>query len=536
MKKASLFLLWFSILFSSCSEKQNDPSPEENVNSYYKEQHRPQFHFSPEEQWMNDPNGMVFYEGEYHLFYQHYPDSNVWGPMHWGHAISEDLLHWNHLPIALAPDDLGHIFSGSAVVDWNNTSGFGQNSQPPMVAIYTYHKMEGEKAGRNDYQTQGIAYSNDKGRSWTKYYGNPVIPNPGIKDFRDPKVIWDDRSSQWVMVFAAYDHVKIWSSPDLKSWTHLSDFGREWGNHGGVWECPDLFPLTVEGTDEQKWVLLLSINPGSPNGGSGTQYFIGQFDGKTFTLDEQFASALVENDGKTAIWIDYGRDNYAGVTWSDIPDDDGRRIFMGWMSNWDYAQIVPTYKWRSAMTIPRELILKNTSAGPRLFSVPVDELANNRTTAINLETQDVEGELDLTDKLDGNLSQVEIELTLITPQGSGSGIILEFSNSKNERYLIGYDADRKEYFSDRRQSGKIDFSPKFGEVVHYAPRIVNDQEMTLHLFMDVSSAELFADGGASALTDIFFPSEDYNRLKILSGEGMIQIKSGKISKLNSIWQ
>ncbi len=294
------------------------------------EQHRPHFHFTPESMWMNDPNGMVYYEGEYHLFYQHHPDDVVWGPMHWGHAVSTDLVHWEHLPIALYPDEYGYIFSGSAVVDWKNTSGFGSKHNPPLIAIFTYHDVDGEQAGNNDYQTQGIAYSIDKGRSWTKYENNPVLPNPGIKDFRDPKVIWYEPDQKWIMTLAAHDNVRFYSSPNLKDWIFESEFGKGIGAHGGVWECPDLFPMELDGT--QKWVLLVSLNDGGPNGGSGTQYFIGDFDGKTFIND---------NSKNQILWLDYGRDNYAGVTWSDIPDEDGRRIFMGWMSNWSYAEVVP---------------------------------------------------------------------------------------------------------------------------------------------------------------------------------------------------
>ena len=280
------------IFLSGCKKDQKDQPQEDQtktMSNYYTEPHRPQFHFSPEKMWMNDPNGMVYFEGEYHLFYQYYPDSTVWGPMHWGHAFSKDLVHWEHLPIGLYPDSLGYIFSGSAVVDWDNTSGFGTNGQPPLIAIFTYHNIEGERAGKNDFQTQAIAYSTDKGRTWIKFEGNPVVPNPGIRDFRDPKVIWHAHTKQWIMVFAAWDHVKIYGSSDLKTWTHLSDFGKNWGSHGGVWECPDLFPMKVEGNQEEKWVLLVSINPGAPNGGSGTQYFIGHFDGTKFSIDGDFA-------------------------------------------------------------------------------------------------------------------------------------------------------------------------------------------------------------------------------------------------------
>lgn len=243
---------------------------------------RPSFHFTPEEHWMNDPNGMVYFDGEYHLFYQHNPESSKWGPMHWGHASSGDLINWEHHPIALYPDSLGTIFSGSAVVDSNNTSGLGKNGQIPLVAIFTHHDAEGEKAGRNDFQQQSIAFSLDAGRSWKKYSGNPVLKNPGIRDFRDPKVIWHASSKRWIMTLAAGQEILFYSSPNLIDWQKESAFGTGIGAHGGVWECPDLFPI-MAGT-KPVWALIVNINPGAPNGGSGTQYFLGNFDGKNLLL------------------------------------------------------------------------------------------------------------------------------------------------------------------------------------------------------------------------------------------------------------
>lgn len=339
-------LLFLSLIIMSCKEQTN--TKEYQVMSFNEEQlYRPNFHFTPQNNWMNDPNGMFYLDGEYHLFFQYYPEDNIWGPMHWGHAISNDLITWEELPIALYPDDLGYIFSGSAVVDINNTSGFGKDGKTPIIAMFTYHDAIAEKEGKIDYQTQGIAYSLDKGRTWTKYSGNPVLPNPGIKDFRDPKIYWDQDHNQWLMTLATYEKTFFYSSKDLKNWDLLSDFGEFLGNHDGVWECPDFFPISINGTDTKKWVLLQSINPGHINGGSGTQYFIGDFDGKTFKLDTIFQNQL---EKKEAIWLDFGRDNYAGVTWSNIPKEDGRKLFIGWMSNWEYAQQVPTKKWRSAMT------------------------------------------------------------------------------------------------------------------------------------------------------------------------------------------
>lgn len=485
------------------------------------EPHRPGFHFTPPSMWMNDPNGMVYYEGEYHLFYQYHPESAVWGPMHWGHAVSTDMVHWTHLPIALYPDDRGLIFSGSAVVDWKNTSGFGKDGKPPLVAIFTQHLMEGEKAGRSDFQYQSIAYSNDRGRTWTKYAGNPVVPNTKkIKDFRDPKVIWDEASNQWVMVFAAQDHVKIWGSNDLKKWNHLSDFGQSVGAHGGVWECPDFFPMTIEGSNEKRWVLLQSLNPGSPNGGSGTQYFVGNFDGKTFTLDPAFSGSAKKGSG---VWLDWGRDNYAGVTWSDVPVSDGRRLFLGWMSNWDYAMVVPTEKWRSAMTLPRTLNLVKTATGPRLISQPVKELETLRGKKYSLAAQTLEKSYSLTDRFGFSPASAELILDFDLASSTANRFGIELSNSKGERYLVGYNVAKNHFFSDRMHAGDLSFSNKFAERIHIAPRSIKDNKIQLHIFFDVASAELFADGGLIALTDIFFPGEAFSRAQIFVEDGSVKL-------------
>ncbi len=531
----ALSLLAIGGLLYACNEAitglQQPHEKKPGTALQFREQHRPQFHFSPKENWMNDPNGMFFYAGEYHLFYQHYPDSNVWGPMHWGHAVSTDLVHWDHLPIALYPDSLGYIFSGSAVVDWKNTSGLGQNGQLPLIAIFTYHNMAGEKAGRQDFQYQGMAYSNDKGRSWTKYAQNPIVPNPGnIRDFRDPKVIWDEASRQWIMVFAAQDRVQLWASQDLKRWQHLSDFGQALGVHSGVWECPDLFPLSVEGSSETKWVLLVSINPGGPNGGSATQYFVGNFDGKEFILDASYAADVT---GEKAVWLDYGRDNYAGVTWSDVPKADGRRLFLGWMSNWDYANVVPTQAWRSAATLPRTLVLKKTDLGYRIFAQPVAELKAIRAAAHPLKSTTITGTLDLTPQLGFSPAQMELVLELDPAAGADCGV--ELSNAKGERYRVGYNAATKQFYSDRTHSGNLAFSKKFGTKVHTAPRISQDKNIRFHLFFDAASAELFADGGATVMTDIFFPGEDFSQVKIYSENGKVKLLSGEAWSLKSIW-
>ncbi|MDP4711458.1 MAG: glycoside hydrolase family 32 protein [Saprospiraceae bacterium] len=504
MKKSLLLYSLMAILLNlSCSPEK----PEVAI-----EAHRPAFHFSPPAKWMNDPNGMVYYEGEYHLFYQYYPDSTVWGPMHWGHAVSTDLVHWEHLPIALYPDEQGWIFSGSAVIDHNNTSGLGSPEQPPMVAIYTYHNAPREKEGYDDFQTQGIAYSLDKGRTWTKYPGNPVLPNPGIRDFRDPKVRWYAPAQKWIMALAVQDHIAFYSSPNLIEWGHESDFGQELGAHGGVWECPDLFPLAHPSEAGQKWVLLVSINPGGPNGGSATQYFIGDFDGTSFTPDQPLSTR----------WIDFGRDNYAGVTWSNVPETDGRTLFMGWMSNWQYAQVVPTDNWRSAMTLPRQLQLLPSAEGISLAASPAAELTALRQQTRDIPAQTLGGTLQLVEPGSPSGTLLELELELELPENPGTVIHIRRSNALGEQYTLSFDTANNGWFSDRRQAGKTDFSTEFATATSFAPRNILDNKLSLRLFFDVASVELFADGGLSNLSEIFFPREDFTGLTLeISGDPVV---------------
>lgn len=490
----------------------------------YTELHRNQFHFSPPKAWMNDPNGMVYFDGEYHLFYQYYPDSNVWGPMHWGHAISADLIHWEHLPIALYPDSLGYIFSGSAVIDKDNTAGFGENA---MIAIFTHHDPIGEKSGKSDaFQYQSIAYSLDRGRTFTKYDGNPVIANPGIKDFRDPKVIWDDDSDQWVMIFAAYDHVKLYGSANLIEWKHLSDWGKEYGAHGGVWECPDLFPLKVKGTAEKKWVLLQSLNPGGPQGGSGTQYFIGDFDGHEFTLDPEFES-MVQN-GKV-IWLDQGADNYAGVTWSNAPALH-ERLFIGWMSNWQYAQIAPTENWRSAMTLPRKLTLNKTGKMYKLQTEIIksfDEICKNFVVEDKLSIS--------TDRsIDISQSNGAMRLRCSVSDIKNHSLNFLFSNMLGENLKVGYDQKKESWYIDRRQSGLTDFEDKF-PAIHHSDPIICTENTAVDIILDAASVEVLINQGQVVMTDILFPTEPYSLLKI-NTDGLSKLDDFSISSVHSIWK
>ena len=483
-----------------------------------REPYRPQLHFTPEAKWMNDPNGMVFHNGEYHLFYQYYPDSTVWGPMHWGHAVSSDLVHWERLPIALYPDSLGYIFSGSAVVDKNNTSGFGTPENPALVAIYTYHSVEQERAGRSDYQTQGIAYSLDNGRSWKKYKHNPVVNNPGIKDFRDPKVSWHEPSKKWVMILAVLDHVELYNSPDLKSWTKLSEFGKDYGAHGGVWECPDLFPLTVEGESKQKWVMLVSINPGGPNFGSATQYFIGEFDGKNFKPDVNKSNIK---------WIDWGQDNYAGVTYSNTPDK--RTIFIGWMNNWAYAQIVPTEKWRGAATLARELSLININGDLFVRSTLAREFQEYASETMELSDLKVSDSVNLT-------AQVKFPLSTSIIEGitDAKDFNIELSNAKNQKIKAGYDSKSNQFFVDRSASGNTAFSKDFRGVI-YADRYGNSNRINFTIVLDVSSIEVYFDNGLSVMTNLFFSDQPMDALKINAPSGEIMVEKLEVKKLSSIW-
>jgi len=481
----------------------------------YADAHRPQFHFSPKEQWMNDPNGMVYYDGEYHLFYQYYPDSTVWGPMHWGHAVSTDLVHWQHLPIALYPDSLGYIFSGSAVVDRENKSGFGSVDSPALVAIFTYHHPE------TAVQSQAIAYSMDRGRSWTKYDGNPVLPNTGIKDFRDPKVFWHDESDQWVMVLAEGQQVGLYGSPDLKSWVFLSKFGASDGSHAGVWECPDLFRLSDAGNNS-RWVMIVSIGSGPM--GSATQYFVGDFDGREFRNDYS---------AEHEMWLDYGKDNYAGVTWSDIDENDGRRIFLGWMSNWQYATKVPTEKWRSAMTLPREMILYQTRDGYRVASRPVQESAQLRADTVAVSRKLLSGNTDWGHALPSDSALVNLELTLSDVSRAGFSWELMFENDQEEYIALGFDSESKSYYIDRTESGDDSFSEDFAGT-HFAKRISEQPQMDLSIWLDSSSIEVFADNGTVVMTELFFPSKPYDRLTLESGEQAVAVE-GNIYELSSIW-
>ena len=522
-RSVQFILLCLTFVLTGCRDQPSADVSSKTVDTQavtYNEKHRPQLHFSPPSGWMNDPNGLVYFEGEYHLFYQYYPRDIQWDTMHWGHAVSRDLVHWENLPIAIYPDELGCIFSGSAVIDWNNTTGFGDGSVPPMVAIFTQHNFDKEKAGTNDHQTQSIAYSLDKGRTWEMYDGNPVIGNNGIRDFRDPKVRWHEPSSKWIMTLAVGDHIRFYASPDLKDWTLLSSFGEKVGNHGGVWECPDLFPMSVENEEEEKWVLLVSINPGQPNGGSGTQYFVGSFDGTTFVPDEPIQEK----------WLDGGKDNYAGVTWSDLPRGQGP-IYIGWMSNWQYAQRVPASTWRSAMTLPRKLELLREEGDYWLTSQPISKMNQLRQEAVTFSRGDLQTEYDLIKSINEKTGLYEVHLEFQKPP-SGR-IVVELYNGVGETFSFGYDVDQNEYFMDRLSAGDGAFSDDFNGF-HVAPCYYVPETVQMQLYIDKTSIELFADEGRTVMTDIFFPSEEYTDFVIRIDEPVHMLRS-RLYSLNPVW-
>ena len=430
---------------------------------------------------MNDPNGLVYYEGEWHLFYQYSPGRAPGS--HWGHAVSPDLVHWEHLPIALAPDDLGIIASGSAVVDWNDTSGFF-NGGSGLVAIFTHWKNQDQDGSD---QSQSIACSSDRGRTWTKYAGNPVLPNQGIADFRDPKVIWHAPTKHWVMIVATFDHAEFYTSLNLCDWTAAGSFGLGQGaTEGGVWECVDLFQLPVDGdTQNTKWVLNVSL-------GSGTmQYYVGDFDGLTFHND---------NPAEVILYSTYGPDDYAAVTWSDIPASDGRQIWIGWMANWHYADRIPTEGWKGILTLPRSLELKTAAEGIRLFQTPIVELEALRGSGQQWENIAVVSGQPFVLPQTTEAFEVIAEFIL----GDVSEIGFHVRKGNGEQTTLGWDQNSQTLFIDRSHSGVTNFAESFIE--RKTVPVSGAQLLHLHIFMDRSSVEVFVNHGEAYMAAMIFPS------------------------------
>jgi levanase/fructan beta-fructosidase len=440
----------------------------------FSEKFRPQLHFTPKRNWINDPNGLLFYKGKYHLFFQHNPQGDLWGNMSWGHATSADLFHWEELSVAIECTDTTGIFSGSAVVDYSNSAGFASIENPAIVAIYTSHMNDGSN------QSQHLAYSLDEGVTWVKYEGNPVL-DLDMKDFRDPKVSWEAATNTWLMVIAKPEEHKIafFRSPNLKEWKHLSDFGPL-GATGGCWECPDLFPLTTP-SGVTRWVLLVSLNPGGLTGGSGTQYFIGDWDGETFTTTQ----------GEEVKWIDHGRDNYAGVTFNNT--DDGRRIFMGWMNNWEYSNTIETSPWRGAMTIPRELSLSSNDGKFQLHLQPVAEYSKLQGERV--------GEND-------NLELQEISIAMTNKES----VTLRINDGDGRYFEFGYSAKKNSLFVDR-------YHAWFGQYQNnYQESKVDSSNFTLVAIIDRGAIELATESGKSLITSLHLLDGESYSIEVITGD------------------
>ena len=506
------------------------------------DEYRPSYHFTPLYGWMNDPNGMVYKDGEYHLYFQYNPYGSKWGNMHWGHAVSKDLLHWEHLDPAIARDPMGHIFSGSSVVDKNNTAGYGKNA---IIAIYTNNST-------NHDEVQCLAYSTDNGRTFTKYEGNPVLtPFDGLKDFRDPKVFWYEKGKCWYMIVSADKETRFYKSKNLKKWTYVSSFGKGLGQQPCQYECPDFFQLPVNGDKKnKKWVMIMNVNPGCWFGGSATEYFVGDFDGKNFTCP----------DGNDVKWLDWGKDHYATVTYSNTGD---RVLAMTWMSNWQYANLTPFKQNRGANGLPRELKLYEKDGKYYISENVAPEAYVLRKDSHELGNETVDGAKDFKGAAAHMEGAFEIEAD-ITPDANGIAGI-EISNNKRERTMIYFDMKKGKVIMDRTESGLTDFGKKavphdielawdkqreqqgklpfrMENAINYkndfalatwAPLSLCDGKQTCHvdIFVDKSSIELFVNEGRIAMTNLVFPVAPYENVKLYSKGGKAEFKNVKVHKL-----
>ena len=453
----STFSCWKNMSFSDTFDIQN------------REQYRPVYHHTPAYGWMNDPNGMFYKDGVWNLYFQHNPYGSQWENMTWGHSTSTDLVHWKFQGDPVQPDALGTVFSGSAVVDKENTSGFGKGA---VIALYT-------SAGES--QTQSMVYSTDNGKTFTKYEGNPVITS-NVPDFRDPHMFWNEDIKKWNMILAAGQHMEIYTSDNLKDWKLESSFGETYGNHGGVWECPDLMKMKVRGTNKEKWMLICNIKPGGPFGGSATQYFIGDFDGHKFTC---------ESKPEVTKWMDYGKDHYATVTFDNAPE--GRRVAIAWMSNWQYANQVPTLQYRSGNSIPRDLGLFEYKGETYCSVVPSPEMTAARSKKA---TKSHSESCEMVVNLKGNAT-------------------ITLSNDNGEKVVMLYDAKAETFSMDRTKSGKMDFSNDFAATTK-APTYGKISQ--LRIFIDKSSIEAFDAEGKMAMTNLVFPTKPYNKVTVKGGK------------------
>ncbi|WP_064468927.1 glycoside hydrolase family 32 protein [Lederbergia galactosidilytica] len=516
--KSYIFILVIVMLLSvgiqivNANERTEEGEDEElKHKNYYTEKYRPQFHFSTKSGRLADPNGLVYFEGEYHLFHQKMGT--------WAHAVSLDLVHWEHLPIALEHDELGQALSGSAVVDQDDSTGFFDGGSG-LVAIYT--NTEGGEA-------QSIAYSKDKGRNWIRYDGNPVIENPGIKDFRDPKVFWHEESEKWVMVVSTNQSVTFYNSDNLIDWEYQSQFGDDEGSHVAVWECPDLFRLPVDGDENnQKWVLHVSIGDNDVTDGSTAQYFIGEFDGSEF---------VNENPAKTVLTTDFGQDYYAAQTFSNIPEEDSRTIWLGWMVNWRYPYQSPTEPWMGSISIPRELLLKTTEEGDlRLFQSPIEELQNIRATNVSMDAFTLEGKQKINDFTG---TTYEFEAMVEWDQVEEFGIRLR--QSETEETVVGTNLVEETVFLDRTRAGLETLIDRDGGVFQFGKRFESPfskdrKQVKIHGFVDESSIELFINDGEYVFTNLIYSNPTSNEVELYTKGGNIEITTLDFYYLNSIWR
>jgi fructan beta-fructosidase len=481
------------------------------------EEFRPQYHYTSEQHQINDPNGLLWYAGEYHLFYQY----NIDGAVHWGHAVSTDLLHWERLEPALYPDEIGNIWSGSAVVDERNSSGLQDGDEKVLVAIFTYSEHSDGK------QSQGLAYSNDKGRTWTKHPANPIVPNTGQKDFRDPKVFWHQGSNKWIMVVSIGDQLEFHTSANLIDWARAGTFGRGHGSHGGAWECPDLFQLPVEGTQEHRWVLSVSITDGAPAGGSGMQYFIGDFDGDTFHN---------ENSPDTTLWQNFGKDYYAGVTWGDQPFPDNRRLMIAWTDNWQYREIVPTEPFNGQLSLVRELQLRRYNYGIRLIQNPAAEYTQLRQWLGTWSAETISKDNNLLQHIDGDC--LEISMTIDVRSSTCSEVGVDLRTGPGQRTRVGYNVKTEKMYVDRAKSGKMperdgkDIGATWASIyeAHLAPE---NGRIALRVLLDRSSLELFGNE-REQISTLILPSRDNTGLATYT-DGEAKIEQLTLHRMTNIF-
>lgn len=496
----------------------NSDSDYDRIKSL-KEKFRPSIHFSPPRNFMNDPNGPIYFKDQYHIFFQYNPYGKEWGHMSWGHAVSQDLLHWKNLPVAIPEQDDVMIFSGSTVFDIHNSSGLGRSNNPPLVAIYTGHNK------KSKHQSQNLAYSLDGGGTWIKYAGNPII-DFSSEHFRDPKVFWFEPSQQWIMVVVLADQkkVQIYGSHNLKRWDFLSDFGPAGMSDTLYWECPDLFELTTEdNTDIRCWILKVDVINHSVAGGSGSQYFLGKFDGHTFKSDYP---------PKKVLWVDHGKDFYAAQTFGSLPKNQRRTIWIGWMNNWEYANHLPTHPWRGVLTLPRELYLIRDNNNLKIQQKPLTELKSLRRTVLTLK--DVEIQPNLDPLTDFNIQSLTYEILADFMISSASSFGLKIRVNDLEYTQIGFDVKNKKLYLDRRQSGYVDFHPNFPG--RYSAPLYPSAEnrIKIQVITDVSCVEVFGNQGEQVISGLIFPDSESNGIKLFSEGGATKLLSLEINRLNDV--